>query len=168
GGGVGEGGGERMEWAAWPGPDREDGPGGGGGGARCWGEMGAVGERAGGKALGRAPAGGAEHGPAPRPRLGKRLQALLAVSLRLVASRRRASSRMISTAICGNSMIRRKKRSLAITIASSLDAALTVAVPGTSQRIAISPPMSLRFSFATVSGPFGVSTITSASPPMMT
>src|SRR5690606_38279010 len=86
---------EMIVGAALAEADLEHGAGNGGDQARGLGEIGALGDEARGEALERAslrPAG-----------LGRPRQALLAVSLRLVASSRRASSRMISTAICGNS-----------------------------------------------------------------
>ena len=68
----------------------------------------------------------------------------------------------------GNSCTSRKNRSLEIFSVSSLVVAVTVAVRGTSQRMAISPTKSFLPMVATVIGPPGVSMITSASPSTMT
>ena len=85
----------------------------------------------------------------------------------LVSSSRCASSRMIDTAIVGNSRTIRMNGSLAMRSATMRVFACTVAVRGTSPRIAISPTMSLAPSVAKTNGPVGVSTSTSASPSMI-
>jgi hypothetical protein len=74
---------------------------------------------------------------------------------------------MISTAICGNSFTSRKKVSLSMRRACRSVLAVTVAVRGTSHRIAISPMIALRPTVATTTGPFGVAIDTSAEPSMM-
>ncbi len=74
---------------------------------------------------------------------------------------------MISTAICGNSLTSWKKSSLEMrSVVTSLEAR-TVAVRGTSHRMAISPMMSFLPTEATVSGPSGVWTMISAEPATM-
>ena len=73
---------------------------------------------------------------------------------------------MISTAICGNSVTSRKNRSLEIIKVVRSLVACTVAVRGTSHRIAISPTKSFLPICATTIGPSAVSTITSAVPSM--
>ena len=73
---------------------------------------------------------------------------------------------MISTPICGNSFTRRKNVSLSMRSVSSGVFAVTVAVRGTSHRIAISPMIACRPMVATTIGPPGESIDTSASPSM--
>src|SRR5690606_36487273 len=84
-----------------------------------------------------------------------------------VLSSRFASSRMVAIAICGNSVTIRMNSSLAMRSATTRPLARTVAVRGTSHRIAISPTKAFLPSVATTAGPPAVSTRTSASPSMM-
>src|ERR1700693_689783 len=85
----------------------------------------------------------------------------------LVNSRRCASSRMIETAMFGNSRTMRMNGSLAMRSVTRRHSAFTVAVRGTSHRIAISPTISFAPRVAMVIGPLGVLTMIPASPSMI-
>ena len=74
---------------------------------------------------------------------------------------------MISIDMLGNCEINWKKRSLEIIRVTTSPLARTVAVRGTSHRIAVSPRKSFFLKVATVTGPLAVATMTSASPSMM-
>src|SRR6516164_1909292 len=93
--------------------------------------------------------------------------ACAALSCWFVASSRCASSRMIETAIFGNSRTMRMKGSLEIRKTMTRSLARTVALRGTSPNIPISPTVSLAPSVATTTGPAGVSRMTSAWPSMI-
>src|SRR5438132_6794345 len=71
----------------------------------------------------------------------------------LVESKRCASSRMIETAIAGNSRTMRMNGSFEMRNATTRPLARTVALRGTSHRIAISATISFLPTVATVNGP---------------
>src|SRR6201981_4010151 len=74
---------------------------------------------------------------------------------------------MIDTALGGNSRTMRMNRSFEIRRTTRRSLAHTVALRGTSPNIAISPTVSLAPSVATITGPAGVSRMTSAWPSMI-
>src|SRR5205807_5083047 len=94
---------------------------------------------------------------APAPSRSWRTSDRAVRSWLLVESRRCASSRMIDTAIVGNSRTMRMNGSLEMRSATTRPLARTVALRGTSHRIAISATISFLPSVATVSGPAGPS-----------